>query len=98
MMGINAYLVSKVLKHRINWEHMFKLLLTSVRFWIRDGSTHLNALQNWVLWKNKLKETTPQTPLQNFTLNAFKCTHSTEAKVIHQQQNSHERSRPCQLK
>jgi len=37
-------------------------------------------------------------PLQNVTLNALKCTCSTEAKVIHQQQNSHERSRPCQLR
>lgn len=35
---------------------------------------------------------------RNKTANSPECTHSTEAKVIHQQQNSHERSRPCQLK
>ena len=48
-------------KAYINLEHMFKFLLTSVRFCISDGSTLLNALQNWVLWKNKLKETKTQT-------------------------------------
>lgn len=60
IMDINSSLLSKVFKHIINLEHMFKFILTSLRFWISDGIMHLNALQNWVLQKNKLKETGTQ--------------------------------------